>query len=403
MLILHLYRANIEAKLADIEQALEVISFDNQVSRPVTPGSSRSSTPTPRNESTSSVNTSINTSVNRNSSSQLSHSNLSDQNDYTKDTHDRPQSAGRTHSSMLPPKDNRIPSTNRPHRERSSSKGVTFSKHLEDRHNRAKSLPGENVLGSNRFVTFRSPSPDFPSSGDNSDSEYYSRRLNDDDALMSKYSAPSVTNNALSSRLEKNFPAFDPRTTQTPHQTLGASSLYKTVSEPELACDKQQTRYKDFILSNYKYTSLRDGLGKSSYTSPTKDTSLSQQDLRLYTDTLSGDTKSYSVEVGLQGLGLERTSPRRFNPSPERLSMSHDAGESPMGTPRVHSRTHSHRPVSSTDVIDLDKLKFGNWDSGKISYGYRYKKPVKSLVEKFRKMGTDSTGEQRDFLSTNYN
>ncbi|XP_033726198.1 uncharacterized protein LOC117315892, partial [Pecten maximus] len=157
-----------------------------------------------------------------------------------------------------------------------------------------------------------------------------------------------------------------------------------TVSEPELGTDQPRTDYR---FSNYKYTSLRDGLAKFRSPSPTKDsTSVSHDDLRVYNDPELDalDRKSYSIDVGLNTLGLDRTSPRKFNPSPERLNNSNrDAGESPVGTPRRGQKVAEKRSQSS-GPRSREVTKSAPWDIEKRYYSYRYQQPVKNLVEKYQ-------------------
>ncbi|OWF36520.1 trichohyalin-like [Mizuhopecten yessoensis] len=450
--------ANIEAKLADIEQALDVISFDKPLSRSTSPRSSRSSTPTPTREvegshihesqgsrvnngvysgsvsnvdqtrtprgvqtdrfgvqtdrfgvqtdrfgvqtdrrshnGYSSVNTPVNTHTdesygtqrgiirNNRAPADQTHSGHTSEHPHNSRSSQRPQSARtvdrHNNGSMLPPKD-RIPAP------RGQTKEVTLSRALEERHSRTRSLPGSRINGKHKLVSFRTVSP--ISSSDNSDPESFitTRRRQTDHSdhhnkLPSRFLSPS--NEHRSSSSNSSFVAVDPRPQNTQHH--GNVSLYKTVSEPELGTDQPRTDYR---FSNYKYTSLRDGLAKYRSPSPIKDsTSASHDDLRAITDPELEvlERKAYSIDVGLNTLGLDRTSPRKFNPSPERLNTSnHDAGESPVGTPRRGQKVTEKRSQSS-GPRSREVTKSAPWDIEKRYNSYRYQQPVKHLVEKYQ-------------------
>ncbi|XP_069102444.1 trichohyalin-like isoform X3 [Argopecten irradians] len=414
--------ANIEAKLADIEQALDVISFDKPMSRSVSPGSSRSSTPIPTRDIEGSQGSGVMNGLygNGGSDKRMSRNIQTDRyNGYsstapTKDVYgsergegrnnrattersehlphngrssQRPQSGRSTdhhgNGSMLPPKI-RVP--------RSQAKEVKFSRSVEERHSRTKSLPGSRLNSKDKLVSFRTISP--ISSSDNSDAETFitTRRRHKDHSdhqkneLPSRFLTPS-NEPRLSSQSNSSFVAVDPR---PQNASLQSVSLYKTVSEPELGTDQPRTDYR---FSNYKYTSLRDGLAKYRSPSPTKDsTSASHDDLRVYNDPEPDvlDRKAYSIDVGLDTLGLDRTSPRKFNPSPERLSSSssRDAGESPVNTPRRGQRVTEKRSQSS-GPRSREVTKSAPWDIEKRYYSYRYQQPVKHLVEKYQGLSTN--------------
>ncbi|KAK3095207.1 hypothetical protein FSP39_011518 [Pinctada imbricata] len=222
---------------------------------------------------------------------------------------------------------------------------------------------------------------------DSSDHEYHSprgyrrRQINGNDLLPSKYTVP------VKEQDPQKFDAVDPHPIEikthreevlSPNSTLNQSSLYKAKSESELSCDGPSNLTN--LLGTYKYTSLRDALGKGTYTSPKKGSSLSTEDLRY-----SGMPRAYSVDVGLHSLGLDRHSPRKYNPSPEKLQ--HDAGESPVGTPRMHRKFHSERNCS--EDIDRERVRrdIGNslgMPTQLTQFGLKSKEPVKILVEKFQ-------------------
>ncbi|XP_033726371.1 nucleoprotein TPR-like [Pecten maximus] len=244
--------ANIEAKLADIEQALDVISFDKPLSRSVSPGSSRSSTPTPTREvegsriieskgsgvsngvyggpeqkrnprnvqvdryngySPSSTNSEelygSQRGDSRNNRTPTERSEHPSERPHNGRSSQRPQS-GRTtdhHSngSMLPPK-TRVPR---------QAKEVKFSRSVEERHNRTKSLPGSRLNSKDKLVSFRTVSP--ISSSDNSDPETFitTRRRHNDHSdhhkkLPSRFLSPS-NEPRLSSSSNSSFVAVDPR------------------------------------------------------------------------------------------------------------------------------------------------------------------------------------------------
>ena len=237
---------------------------------------------------------------------------------------------------------------------------------------------------------------------DSTDQEGYSPRgykrgqMNGNELLPSKYIVPSKEQDP------QKFDAVDPHPIEkktyreevfSPNSTLNQSSLYKAKSESELNCDQPASLSN--LLGSYKYTSLRDALGKGTYTSPKKGTSLSEEDLRF-----SGMPKAYSVDVGLHSLGLERNSPRKYNPSPEKLQ--HDAGESPMGTPRMHRKFNSERNCSEDFDRERVRRDIGyslnvvgqGWGTGNLALkskepgnlALKSKEPVKILVEKFQGM-----------------
>lgn len=414
MYIFLCFRANVEAKLADIEQALDVISFDKPNSRSDSPASSRSSTPTPRQEIEVSHNNDSNSMTNQarpgrygppshvngidqnggaprgiqtdrafHNNSERNHNNYVSSHSYSIPTTDR-QPPARPHSghsseryqpsSMLPPRD--------PGQPRFQPKEVTFSQ--DDRHSRTKSLPGSRIQ-SNKFVSFRPVSP--MSSSDNSDVESFittrphrSSRRDHRNNKPSNRLSPSGEQR-LSSLSGSSFVAVDPR----PQNSSLHGSLYKTVSEPELGAEQQ---HSDYRFSNYKYTSLRDGLGKFRSLSPGKDsTSASHDDIHTYTDV--DDRKAYSIDIGLHNLELDRTSPRKFNPSPERLNSGthgHDAGESPTSTPRRAPKV-TDNVSSSSGQRRREIAKSNLWDTEQQRYytsSYRYQEPVKHLVEKYQ-------------------
>lgn len=222
--------------------------------------------------------------------------------------------------------------------------------------------------------------------------------INSGEPLPRKYFSP------MESETEKNFAALDPRPshskktikesqpapTRTPRDYLSPrdttpsighqqSSLYKARSQPELGFGFDQPfSLKESGLGSYKYTSLRDALSKPpNTTSSVKNSSISQDDLRMYpleNASFARNQKALSVDIGLHNLGLER-SPRKFNPSPEKLN--HDAGESPMGTPRLRRKIapwdrEREEHVASQERVSRDFNRYqGNT------------KPVRNLVEQF--------------------
>ena len=92
--------------------------------------------------------------------------------------------------------------------------------------------------------------------------------------------------------------------------------------------------------------------------------------------------KAYSVDVGLQSLGLE--SPKKYNASPEKLTPQRDAGESPIGTPRMHRKNYILDKDGYNDIEHARKnlgQGFGtdSWTDALL----RSKEPIKTLVQKF--------------------
>lgn len=299
---------------------------------------------------------------------------------------------------MLPPRDRERSTGSKP------SQKTVLNRNLD--RNRTKSLPGQRISGlqktSEKFVTFRAASPILSSTGsDNSDDEMYNSRhvsRREKPTRGSKYRSHSEnTHTPLGDgNNEEDFSAVNPPRSLSARPTgyidteRKQSSLYKANSQPELGHTQRGTSPHDTFRSSYKYTSLRDNLRKG--TSPRRDGSSSQEDLRLFGDSDAshryGNAKSFSVDIGLESLGLNRTSPRKFNPSPERLitSPSRDAGESPIGTPRGQGRTRSFMSPSygNPSPRSSDNRSSGEWESDKKYFPYRYGNPVKSRVDMFQ-------------------
>ncbi|CAG2188651.1 unnamed protein product [Mytilus edulis] len=172
----------------------------------------------------------------------------------------------------------------------------------------------------------------------------------------SKKSSPEVQPVFTSNRTPRDY--LSPRDT-TPSISHQQSSLFKARSQPELGFGFEQP------------FSLREsGLAKNS--------SISQEDLRSYpiNNTAFRNQKALSVDIGLHHLGLER-SPRKFNPSPEKLA--HDAGESPMGTPRLRRKI---APLSLEREENMSSQERVNRDFNRYHGGTKTK-PVRNLVEQF--------------------
>lgn len=296
----------------------------------------------------------------------------------------------------------------------SSSSSSRRSRHDENPRNEKqdrKSSKSESSSGhrkTSKNVHF-TPTKDLSKNPKRSENQRTSRKedlqnfdsIHSSDLLPKKYLFPSEPENVT----EDTFSAVDPRpnqnnkrqldeqppfhTVRTPRDFLSPrettpsighqqSSLYKARSQPELGVGFEQPfSLRESGLGSYKYTSLRDALGKPpNSTSPTKNSSISQEDLRSYPieNTAFKYKKALSVDIGLHNLGLER-SPRKFNPSPEKLT--HDAGESPMGTPRIRRKiapwtTDRENNLSSQERIARD---FNRYHGGS--------KPVRNLVEQF--------------------
>lgn len=276
-------------------------------------------------------------------------------------------------------------------RDRSISKEVTFSKDCK------RSSPERMEYGRlHANITTRKLSPrDHSTSNENSDQEYNSPRtfklgqFNGVDLLPSKYVVPS-----LRDQNSNKFEAVDPHPVErksklqqedviSPVSPLNHSALYKAKSESELSMEQKNSS----LGGSYKYLPLREALGKpSDRTDSPKGSSVSQEDLRFSSmQAMSFDgKKAYSVDVGLQSLGLDHHSPRKYNPSPEKLTPQRDAGESPIGTPRMHRKNYA-----------LDKDGYGDIDHARknLVQGFsadswtevllRTKEPVKTLVQKF--------------------
>lgn len=474
--IFNLYRANIEAKLADIEEALDAISFDKSSrssSRSTTPRSEMS-TPVlghghsePKSESgikvqgrgdmnlgfekqTSEFSRRHNDYHSQHNGYSVSRSYqdiriapVSRSNDYmsmarshdysSESSRSRPRSAGDGSARKLE-RDARdqvsykmnsdlhleIPTNGMSHnnlhhsperlemrhtrdksrisrssRDRSVSKEVTFSKDCK------RSSPERLEYGRlHPNITSRKLSPrDHSTSNENSDQEYNSPRtfklghFNGVDLLPSRYVVPS-----LREQNSNKFEAVDPhpveRKSKRHHpeervitsSPLNNSALYKAKSESELSMEQKNSS----LGGSYKYLPLREALGKPNEAvvtdSPTKVSSVSQEDLRFSSmQAMSFDgKKAYSVDVGLQSLGLERHSPRKFNPSPEKLTPQRDAGESPIGTPRMHRKSYSLEREGFGDVEHARKnLGYGLSSDSWAEVLLRTKEPVKNLVQKF--------------------
>ncbi|CAC5397295.1 CEP152 [Mytilus coruscus] len=226
-------------------------------------------------------------------------------------------------------------------------------------------------------------------SGDPASREYLSS-LEAKNAAEEKFSALDPRPNQKSKQSpEETQPAFTsnrtPRDYLSPRDTAPSighqqSSLFKARSQPELGFGFEQPfSLRESGLGSYKYTSLRDALGKTPVsTSPAKNSSISQEDLRSYpmNNTSFRNQKALSVDIGLHHLGLER-SPRKFNPSPEKLA--HDAGESPMGTPRLRRKI---APLSLEREENMSSQERVNRDFNRYHGGTKTK-PVRNLVEQF--------------------
>ncbi|XP_052084175.1 centrosomal protein of 152 kDa-like [Mytilus californianus] len=226
-------------------------------------------------------------------------------------------------------------------------------------------------------------------SGDSASREYLSS-LEAKNAAEEKFSALDPRPNQKSKQSpEETQPAFTsnrtPRDYLSPRDTAPSighqqSSLFKARSQPELGFGFEQPfSLRESGLGSYKYTSLRDALGKTPVsTSSAKNSSISQEDLRSYpiNNTSFRNQKALSVDIGLHHLGLER-SPRKFNPSPEKLA--HDAGESPMGTPRLRRKI---APLSLEREENMSSQERVNRDFNRYHGGTKTK-PVRNLVEQF--------------------
>nr|XP_022305417.1 trichohyalin-like isoform X2 [Crassostrea virginica] len=251
-------------------------------------------------------------------------------------------------------------------RERSIGKEVTFSKDCK------RSSPERTEYGRlHPNITTRKLSPrDHSTSNENSDQEYNSPRtfklgnFNGVDLLPSKYVVPSLREQNSSNKFEAVDPhPVERKSKRLPEERnvssspLNNSALYKAKSESELGIEQKNNS----LGGSYKYLPLREALAKPSepVDSPSKGSSVSQEDLRFSCmQAMSFDgKKAYSVDVGLQSLGLERNSPRKFNPSPEKLSPQRDAGESPMGTPRMHRKSYSHHPAEQEGYREVEHAR----------------------------------------------
>lgn len=471
------FRANIESKLADIEQALEMISVNSSRSHTPADELSRTNTPTPRSSSVAGSSERFPVATNYKVSnidideekeemfrfkpniltSANSNQPPADVNITVRDRHSRDTTLGRKsprETTRQSPRDilykvqdklsrstaesdtdkesyDIRPSSASSYEVRPSSssqkyadssdsssrKVASSSRKISDQDRQSRRSKHEvqlkeetktvkqdsNTRKSAKNVHF-TPTKDLMKHSSEHDHRHSTREstLSHFDSIHSSEPLPSKYYSPMDS--EKSFAALDPRPSQSrkpvketrqapvrtprdylsPRETTPSighqqSSLYKARSQPELGFGLEQPfSLKESGLGSYKYTSLRDALGKApSTTSPVKNSSISQEDLRMYpleNTSLSRNQKALSVDIGLHNLGLER-SPRKFNPSPEKLN--HDAGESPMGTPRLRRKIapwdrEREEPSSSQERVSRD---FNRYQVNT--------KPVRNLVEQF--------------------